>query len=77
VDTIETILLRALLYFLTIGSFAGLIIGAILIFRPHWLKWASLICNRWIPTRPSTNIGSTIKLDPWFHHYHYAVVRLF
>ena len=73
-DTIETILLRALLYFLIIGSFAGLILGAILIFRPHWLKWASLICNRWISTRPLDKIlESTIKLDPWFHHYHRAV----
>lgn len=73
-DTIETTLLRALLNFLIIGSFAGLILGATLIFRPHWLKWASLICNRWIPTRPLDKIlESTIKLDPWFHRYHRAV----
>lgn len=72
-DIIETILLRALLSFLIIGGFAGLIIGIALIMRPHWLEYASLISNRWISTRHlDKKLDSTINIDPWFYRYHRA-----
>lgn len=72
-DIIETILLRALLSFLIIGSFAGLIIAIILILRPHWLEYASLISNRWVSARHlDKKLDSTINIDPWFYRYHRA-----
>jgi hypothetical protein len=67
---VETILLRASLIFLVLGSFAGLIAGAILIWRPHWLARASLFTNRWISTRRIDKILETpIEIDSWFYRY--------
>lgn len=70
---IETILLRALLNFLIIGSFAGLIVGAILILRPQWLERASLFTNRWISTRQlDKKLENAINIDAWFYRYRRA-----
>lgn len=67
---IETILLRAFLNFLLLGSVAGLIVGAILILRPHWLEIASKFTNRWISTRKlDRKLENSITLDPWFYRY--------
>lgn len=67
---IENILLHTLLNILLIGSTAGLLVGAILILRPHWLARASLFTNRWISTRQFDRVlESSVKLDPWFYRY--------
>ncbi|TAJ78929.1 MAG: hypothetical protein EPO42_06990 [Gallionellaceae bacterium] len=67
---IETILLRAFLNFILLGSVAGLIAGAVLILRPHWLERVSLLTNRWISTRKlDRKLESSITLDPWFYRY--------
>lgn len=70
---IETILLRALLTCLALGSFAGLIVGAILIVKPHWLVRVNLIANRWVSTRHIDKLLETpINIDPWFYRYRLA-----
>lgn len=67
---IETILLRALLNFLMLGSVAGLILGGIMILRPRWLVHASLIANRWISTRHIDKfLETSINIDSWFYRY--------
>lgn len=43
---IETVLLRALPIFLATGCIVGLIVGAVLILRPHWLVRAKTRRNR-------------------------------
>lgn len=66
----ETILQRAALNFLLLGSAAGLVVGAILILRPHWLECASRFANRWVSTRRfDRKLESSITLDPWFYRY--------
>ncbi len=70
---IEPLLLRVLLNFLLLGSCAGLIVGAVLILRPHWLERVSLFTNRWISMRQFDKLlESSVKLDPWFYRYHRA-----
>lgn len=70
---VETILLRAALSFLILGSVVGLIVGAILIFRPHWLARASSHTNRWISTRNFDKFLETaIDVDSWFYRYRRA-----
>lgn len=54
--------------FLIIGSFFGVILSAILIFRPQWLLPLSALLNRRLAT-PS--LSRNIKIDSWFYRYRY------
>lgn len=66
----ETLLLRSLVFFLMIGSVAGLLAGAALILRPHWLVRLSKITNRWVSTRRlDKTLERPINLDQWFYRY--------
>lgn len=67
---VENILLHSFLNFLMLGSVAGLILGAVLILRPHWLERIHLFTNRWVSTRQlNRGLESNITLDPWFYRY--------
>lgn len=67
---LEAILLRAFLYFLILGSCVGLIVGALLILRPHWLARVNLFANRWVSTRAlNKTMEQTIEFDRWFYRY--------
>jgi hypothetical protein len=67
---LNNILLHAFLNFLVLGSAAGLIVGAILILRPHWLERVSLVANRWVSTRAlNKSMERTIEFDRWFYRY--------
>jgi hypothetical protein len=69
-DIIEAIVQRAFLNFLMLGSVAGLIVGVILILRPHWLASAGMIVNRWIPSRHLDRaLERVIVIDPVFYRY--------
>ncbi len=69
-NTIHSILLHAFLNFLILGSIAGLIVGVMLIFRPHWLARIGLFTNQWISTRQlNRTLETTITLDPWIYRY--------
>lgn len=70
---IETVLLSALPILLVTGSVVGLIVGVILILRPHWLAHLSLIANRWISTHHIEKVLDTpINADSWFYRYRLA-----
>ncbi|MDP2805311.1 MAG: hypothetical protein Q8O24_05155 [Gallionellaceae bacterium] len=65
---LHPILSQAFFNFLILGSIAGLIVGALLIFKPHWLHRVGLFTNRWVSTRQlSRSLESTITLDPWIY----------
>ena len=70
---VETVVLSALSIFLVTGSVVGLIVGAILILRPHWLVRASPIANRWISTgQLDKMLNIPINADSWFYRYRRA-----
>lgn len=70
---IETVLLSALPIFLVTSSVAGLIVGAVLILRPHWLLRAGPIANRWISTgQLDRMLNISINADSWFYRYRRA-----
>lgn len=70
---VETVLLSALPIFLVTGGVAGLLAGAILILRPHWLVRLSLTANRWVSTRHiDTMLDLPINADAWFYRYRRA-----
>lgn len=66
----ETLLLRSLVFFLVVGSVAGLLAGAALILRPHWLVRLSQMSNRWVSTRHIDKaLERPINLDQWLYRY--------
>ncbi|MEI7841684.1 MAG: hypothetical protein WCI39_01525 [Gallionellaceae bacterium] len=68
--TFHPILAQAFFNFLILGSIAGLAVGILLIFKPHWLERIGLFTNRWISTRQLNRaLESTITLDPWIYRY--------
>ena len=70
-DTIvESLLLRSAALFLIVGALAGLVVGALLLWRPQRLHAVSALLNRWISTRHlDQSLERSVSLDPWFYRY--------
>lgn len=63
-------LLRSLVLFLMLGSVAGLLMGAMLLWRPEWLARLSKHANSWVSTRQMARpLEQSINLDNWFYRY--------
>ena len=63
-------LLQSFVIFLIAGSYAGIVVGALLLLRPQSLQRASQKLNRWISTRHlDQSLERTFNLDPWFYRY--------
>lgn len=68
---VEEIGLSTLLWFLALGSVAGLFVGAALIVRPSWVAQMGKYINRWMSTRnPYRELERWIRLDNWFYQHH-------
>lgn len=68
---VKEIWLSTLLWFLALGSVAGLFVGAALIVRPGWVAQMGKYTNRWISTRnPYRELERWIELDNWFYQHH-------
>lgn len=69
-SVIQTWLFQSTVIFLVIGSVAGLLVGALLIFRPQHFQAISALLNRWISTRKFDKaLESNFTLDPWLYRY--------
>src|SRR5512145_438843 len=67
---VESLLLRSAALFLIVGSLAGLVVGALLLWSPQRLRAASAVLNRWISTRHlDQSLERNVSLDPWFYRY--------
>jgi hypothetical protein len=67
---VESLLLRSGVLFLIVGSLAGLVVGALLLWRPQRLRAVSAVLDRWITTRHlDQSLERSISLDPWFYRY--------
>lgn len=67
---IQTWLFQSAVVFLVIGSVSGLLVGALLIFRPQHFQAISALLNRWISTRKFDKaLESNFTLDPWLYRY--------
>ena len=72
-SVVNKLLFHALLLFLVVGSVAGLVAGAVLVFRPAWLLHASRHANRLIAMPPIANLlDQVVKVDRWFYRHHQA-----
>ncbi len=61
---------RSLVVFLLLGSVAGLLAGAVLLWRPDWLVRVSQLANSWVSTRQmSRPLDRTVDVDQWFYRY--------
>ncbi len=67
---IESWFFQSAIIFLLVGSVAGLLVGALLVFRPQLFDSLSLVLNRWISTRSmDKSLESSFSLDPWLYRY--------
>lgn len=66
----ESVLLRSLVLFLLLGSVAGLLAGALMLWRPEWLARISKHANRWVSTRQmGRTLERSVNIDHWFYRY--------
>ncbi len=66
----EAELWRSLAVFLLLGSIAGLLAGASLLWRPDWLLRASKLANGWVSTRRmSRPLELTVDVEHWVYRY--------
>jgi len=67
---IQTWLLQSAVIFLAIGSFAGLVMGALLVLCPQRLQRLSAPLNRWVSTRQfDKGLERSFSVDPWLYRY--------
>jgi hypothetical protein len=66
----DAVLTRSLIFFLLLGSVAGLFAGVALLLRPDWLQRVGKFTNRWISTRQLARpLVRSIILDGWLYRY--------
>lgn len=66
----DAVLLRSLVLFLMLGSVAGLLTGALLLWRPEWLARVSQFANKWVSSRQmSRPLDKPVNIDHWIYHY--------
>lgn len=66
----QTELLRSLVLFLMLGSFAGLLLGVLMLWRPQWLARISKVANGWVSTRQMARpVSQPINIDHWFYRH--------
>jgi hypothetical protein len=67
---VESLLLRSAVLFLIVGSLAGLVAGALLLWNPFRLRVIGNILNRWVSTRHLNQaLDRTVEFDQWFYRY--------
>lgn len=67
---IQSWLFQSAFIFLMIGSIAGMLVGALMVFRPQVLQAFSRVLDRWISTRALDKpLESSFTLDPWLYRH--------
>ena len=67
---VQTWLLQSAVIFLIIGSFAGILTGALLVLRPQILRRLSAPLNRWVSTRHLDKaLDRGYSIDNWLYRY--------
>lgn len=74
---IQSWLVQSAVIFLILGSVAGMVIGALLLFRRDRLQNISTLLDRWISTRRLDRaLERRITLDPWFYRHRHVTGTL-
>ncbi|MDD4929475.1 MAG: hypothetical protein PHP85_09385 [Gallionella sp.] len=67
----EILMWRALAIFLLIASLLGMLLGMLLIFKPHLMKGVNRMANRWVSTRHINQwFDRSISIERWFYRNH-------
>lgn len=67
---IESWLLQSAVILLILGGIAGMLVGALLLFRPQRMGAINAALDRWISTRRIDRmLERSIRLDPWFYRH--------
>jgi len=67
---IQSWLMQSAVILLIIGSLAGMLVGALLVFQPQRFHRISALLNRWVSTRNfDKSLERSINLEPWLYRY--------
>src|SRR3989338_3208430 len=70
-DQVDIILWQTLATFLLLGALTGVVLGLLLIFKPHLMEHVNRIANRWVSTRRMTRpLDRRIDIEGWFFRHH-------
>lgn len=70
---IQAWLFQSAVIFLALGGVAGILIGALLVFRPGAFGALSAPLNRWISTRGlDKTLESNFSLEPWLYRHRHG-----
>lgn len=70
-NTIDIILWQSLAIFLLFSSLTGVVLGLLLIFKPHLMDPVNLVANRWVSTRRMIKpADGVIDIEEWFFKHH-------
>ena len=73
-NTIDIILWQSLVIFLLLSSLTGVVLGLLLIFKPHLMDSVNRVANRWVSTRRMIKPADrVIDAEGWFFKYHRPV----
>ena len=68
---IEILLWRALVIFLLVGALLGILVGLLLIYKPHLMERINRFANRWVSTRHLNQfLDRSISIEHWFYQHH-------
>ena len=69
-NIVNDILLRSMVEFLLLGSVAGVLMGAILLWRPDWLVRTGKFTNLWVSSRHmSRPLDKSIEVEHWVYRF--------
>ena len=73
-DPTKFFLWQSLAIFLSVGASLGILLGLLLIFKPHLLGRVNRVANRWITMRHISRwLDRSISIERWLYRYHSAV----
>ncbi len=70
-ESVKALLWHDLAIFLMLVSLCGIVLGLLLVFKPHIVKRLNHAANRWITTRHINRwLDRSISIEHWFYHWH-------
>ncbi len=73
IDPTYDFLWQSLAILLLVGAMLGIVLGLLLIFKPHLLERINRIANRWVTMRHITRwLDGSVSIERWFYQYHTA-----
>ncbi len=73
-DQIKQLFWHDAAIFLLFGAVLGILLGLLLILKPHWVERLNQVANRWLSTRHINRwLDRSVSIENWFYQRHRAI----